>query len=132
MTPTWDEPMTQSSTPSRVILRSKFASGNSVAIWPLCNERQLCPSVILLQGVTTHACFMKCAKSMTLFVLETSLPMQRSHDTLAPDISAHSWCAKQNVTRGYIHFITKSLYQEIKYYQLQAIDNTSSNCVQKL
>ena len=32
---------------------------------------------------STHACFTKRAKCMTLSVLETSLPMQRSHDTLA-------------------------------------------------
>ena len=34
------------------------------------------------------ACFTKCAKGMTLSVLETNLSMQRSHDTLALDISA--------------------------------------------
>ena len=32
--------------------------------------------------------FTKHAKCMTLSVLETSLPMQRSHDTLTLDISA--------------------------------------------
>ena len=32
---------------------------------------------------STHACFTKRANCMTLSVLETSLPMQRSHDTLA-------------------------------------------------
>ena len=31
---------------------------------------------------STLACFIKPAKCMTLSVLETSLPMQRSHDTL--------------------------------------------------
>ena len=37
---------------------------------------------------STHACFTKCAKCMTLSVLDASLPIQRSHDTLALDISA--------------------------------------------
>ena len=40
------------------------------------------------ESKSTHACFTKHAKFMTLSVLETSLPMQRSHDTLALDISA--------------------------------------------
>ena len=31
--------------------------------------------------------FAKCARCMKLSVLETSLPMQRSHDTLVSDIS---------------------------------------------
>ena len=44
---------------------------------------------------STLACFTKDAKCMTLSILETSLPMQRSHDTLALDISAQNWCAKQ-------------------------------------
>ena len=37
-----------------------------------------------------------CNKCMTLSVLETSLPMQRSHDTLASSIWAKNWCAKRN------------------------------------
>ena len=37
-----------------------------------------------------------CNKCMTLSVLETSLPMQRSHDTLASGIWAKNWCAKRN------------------------------------
>ena len=36
-----------------------------------------------LSPKSTLACFTKVAKCMTLSVLETSLPMQRSHDTLA-------------------------------------------------
>ena len=40
-------------------------------------------------------------KCMALSVLETSLPMQRSHKTLALDISAQNWCAEQNITGGY-------------------------------
>ena len=34
--------------------------------------------------------------------------MQRSHDSLALDISAYNWCAEQNVTRGYNY--TKELW----------------------
>ena len=41
---------------------------------------------------STHACFTKRAKCMTLSVLETSLPMQRSHDTLAFGIWTKNWC----------------------------------------
>ena len=37
-------------------------------------------------------CLTKCAKWMTLSVLETSIPMQRNHDILASDISAYNWC----------------------------------------
>ena len=37
---------------------------------------------------STLGCFTNRAKCMTLSVLETSLPMQRSHDTLALGISA--------------------------------------------
>ena len=37
-----------------------------------------------------------CNKCMTLSVLETSLPMQRSHDTLASSIWAKNWCAEHN------------------------------------
>ena len=40
---------------------------------------------------------------MTLSVLETSLPMQRSHDTLALDISAKNWCLGVDHIRVIFH-----------------------------
>ena len=53
------------------------------------NEQDLCHDSIDL--VNTY--FTKCgARCMTLSVLETSLPMYRSYDTLASDISAPNWC----------------------------------------
>ena len=101
--------MTQSSTPRSSGTTSPQAilfSGN-FAIWPLCHERQLCPSAMLPQGVTSPqgsveppcsvrtqstttdkqlitqtglrlACFTKPANCMTLPVWETIMPMQRS------------------------------------------------------
>ena len=44
---------------------------------------------------------------MTLSVLETSLPMQRSHDTLASGISAKNWCLGASVTA---QAVTSTLY----------------------
>ena len=43
------------------------------------------------------ACITKHAKCMTLSVLDTSLPMQQSYDTLALDISALNWCLKASL-----------------------------------
>ena len=54
--------------------------------------------VVILHQKSTFACFTKHAKCMTLSILETSLPRQRSHDTLASGISAKNWCLASFIT----------------------------------
>ena len=44
-----------------------------------------------------HTCM---CKRLTLSVLETSLPMQRSHNTLVTDICSNNWCAMGCKTQG--------------------------------
>ena len=46
------------------------------------------PLLVLLRKEQDLA---KCAKCMTLSILEKSLPMQRSYDILASDISGLNW-----------------------------------------
>ena len=77
--------------------------------FPQCNiadserhDKQMAHNPNGSETKSTLACFTKRAKCMTLSVLETSLPMQRSHDTLTLDIYAQNWCAEQNVIRGYM------------------------------
>ena len=38
----------------------------------------------------------RCNKCITLSILETSLPRQRSHDSLASSICTQNWCVKHN------------------------------------
>ena len=52
---------------------------------PCPKERQ-----IGSEAKSTLACFTKRTKCMILSILETSLPRQKSHDTLAPGISVEA------------------------------------------
>ena len=54
---------------------------------------------------STLPCFTKHAKCMTLSVLETSLSLKRSHDTLASGISAKNWCLEV-IAKDLHHWLT--------------------------
>ena len=49
---------------------------------------QAMSKILVIKIQSTFTCFTKCAKCMTLSVLETSIPMHRIHHTLASNISA--------------------------------------------
>ena len=66
----------------------EFGSGGGVPGAPLDPPVQTAHNLNRSETKSAHACFTQHAKYMTLSVLETSLPMQRIHETLALDISA--------------------------------------------
>ena len=67
-------------------------------------RNQVCERHIGRKNLVALACSTKRAKCMTLSVLETSLPMQRSHDTLAFGIWTKNWCLESE--RGMHHWLT--------------------------
>ena len=74
------------------------------------------------KNLVALACSTKRAKCMTLSVLETSLPMQRSHDTLAFGIWTKNWCLESE--RGMHHWLTAwgSLPQRLHHVMIKVFN----------